>query len=142
MKHLIIFSMVTLFFLPLKAQTGGVELPKNYTDTLFVLGNKDFDYKERSYAKVFILQDESWHCKDISFVYITIKIERKIDKRILSKKEFKKYKIVTFEELKNRDKGCNELESFLRAPTLYFLFKKKRKYIAYEVFPIVWGAGS
>lgn len=142
MKKIVFFGFFILTFINSKAQTGGVELPQNYTDTLFVLGNKDFYYKESSFAKVFILHDERWHCKDISFVYITIKIERKIDKQQLSKKELKKYKIVTFEDLKNRDKGCNELESFLRAPTLYFVIKKKRKYIAYEVFPIVWGAGT
>ena len=62
-----------------------------------------------------------------------------MDKRFFSFKELTKYKTITFNEIKERNEGCNVLESSLNSPTLYFAFKKECGYMVYETLPLVWG---
>lgn len=115
------------------------ELPLNYRDTLIVVHTGyDAIWKNKEVLS-FKLKDNNWTCKEITFVHYIAKNKRRMDKLFLTKKELKKYKTITYKEIKKHNMGCNELESYLSAPTLYFAFKKKCRYIAYEALPLVWG---
>ena len=68
-----------------------------------------------------------------------------MQKRNFRKDELKNYKTSTFEKLKAYSKnngGCNNLEFFLKQPTIYFLIQNDSEYTGYEVLPIVWGVAD
>ena len=64
-----------------------------------------------------------------------------MDKKDFSHNSLGNYKVFDFDDLKKyakENKGCNNLESFLSQPTIYFLIKSDKTYTAYEVLPTVW----
>lgn len=153
-------ALLIICFLSLSIQAQEKEFkpeyPFNFKDTLLVIKNINYIQKPASKKIIsFVLKDDNWNCKEISFTHFlfreglkeniygnTVYVERNMDKRNFTKKELKDYKSITFSELKNyskKNKGCNNLESFLKQPTIYFIIKDNNKYIGYEVLPIVWG---
>ena len=128
--------------------------PSNFKDTLFIV-NKDYTRKVSGKVVTFTMTDRNWDCKKVSFVHylpkenlkaqvyngVTYK-ERNMNKLNLLKKDIKKYKKTSFRKLKQYSKnnyGCNNLESYLSKPTIYFVIKENKKYVGYEVLPLVWG---
>ena len=157
MKKLILFISVFFLYLVIKAQKKiefKPEYPRNKKDTILILGNSIYSKKESQKNISFSLSDDSWNCREINFIYFPTK-GRKIKKyngiiykqRIMDKKHFDhnslgNYKVFDFDDLKKyatENKGCNNLESFLIQPTIYFLIKSDKSYIAYEVLPTIWG---
>ena len=143
MRKITFFILTSFIFINVSAQDNPIpvrpELPSNYRDTLIIVHEEYEKNKKNKEIVSFKLQDKNWTCKEINFIHYIAKNRRKMDKLFLTKKELKRYETITYEEIKKRNIGCNELESYLIAPTLYFAFKKRHGYVAYEVLPIVWG---